>query len=98
MIDLGEEGIAPLEVRFLHDPKICEGFVGCAVNSTVYRFYKKPDGTWTADKVIKIPVKKVEGFLFPQMSGTLISYVFTKCNNSESKICPLKLNTTILFC
>nr|CAD7193548.1 unnamed protein product [Timema douglasi] len=37
-IDLGEEGIAPLEIRFLHDPKEAQGYVGCAVNSNVFRF------------------------------------------------------------
>nr|CAD7576853.1 unnamed protein product [Timema californicum] len=36
-IDLGEEGIAPLEIRFLHDPKEAQGYVGCAVNSNVFR-------------------------------------------------------------
>lgn len=38
VIDLGPEGIAPLEVRFLHDPKSAEGFVGCALNANVYRY------------------------------------------------------------
>lgn len=37
-IDLGKDGIAPLEIRFLHNPKASEGFVGCAVNSTVFRY------------------------------------------------------------
>lgn len=36
-VDLGEEGLAPLEVRFLHDPKARQGFVGCAVNANVFR-------------------------------------------------------------
>lgn len=36
-INLGDDGIAPLEVRFLHDPKKPVGFVGCAVNANVYR-------------------------------------------------------------
>lgn len=36
-IDLGEEGICPLEVRFLHNPKEAQGYVGCAVNANVYR-------------------------------------------------------------
>lgn len=37
-IDLGQDGIAPLEIRFLHDPKASEGFVGCAVNSSIFRY------------------------------------------------------------
>lgn len=39
-IDLGEEGLMPLEVRFLHNPEASEGYVGCAIGSTVWRFYK----------------------------------------------------------
>uniref|UniRef100_A0A3B4WCR9 Methanethiol oxidase n=1 Tax=Seriola lalandi dorsalis TaxID=1841481 RepID=A0A3B4WCR9_SERLL len=41
-LDLGEEGGIPLEVRFLHDPDATEGYVGCALPSTVFRFYKTP--------------------------------------------------------
>lgn len=36
-IDLGEDGLAPLEIRFLHNPKESQGFVGCAVNANIYR-------------------------------------------------------------
>lgn len=39
-IDLGMEGLMPLEVRFLHNPAASEGFVGCAIGSTVWRFFK----------------------------------------------------------
>ncbi len=39
-IDLGPDGIMPLEVRFLHDPTAPEGFIGCAFSSNVFRFYK----------------------------------------------------------
>lgn len=36
-VDLGLDGVAPLEIRFLHDPQQPQGFVGCAVNSKVFR-------------------------------------------------------------
>ncbi len=36
-LDLGVEGALPLEIRFLHDPKATEGFVGCALNAKVFR-------------------------------------------------------------
>ena len=39
-LDLGAEGQIPLEVRFLHDPSSAEGFVGCALSSTIIRFFK----------------------------------------------------------
>lgn len=59
VIDLGKEGTAPLEVRFLHDPKAALGFVGCGVEANVFRFKKTSDGKWRADKIIDVPAKKV---------------------------------------
>jgi len=69
VIALGEEGIAPLEIRFLHNPLAAQGFVGCAVTSSIFRFFKKVDGTWAAEKVIRIPPKEVKGYLAPTMEG-----------------------------
>ena len=37
-VDLGESGLLPLEVRWLHDPDAEEGFVGAALSSTMWRF------------------------------------------------------------
>ncbi|CAB3259729.1 unnamed protein product [Arctia plantaginis] len=88
VIDLGPEGCAPLEIRFLHDPKSEQGFVGCAVNTNVYRFYKTSDGRWKADKVIDIPAKKIskDGVVSEingLMSDILISlddkYLYVSC-------------------
>ncbi|XP_065064075.1 methanethiol oxidase-like [Rhopilema esculentum] len=70
-IDLGDEGQIPLEVRFLHDPNETQGFVGCALSSTVFRFFKAEDGTWKAEKVIEVPPKKVEGWALPNMPGLI---------------------------
>jgi len=39
-IDLGTDGQIPLEVRFLHDPNESEGYVGCALSSSVFHIYK----------------------------------------------------------
>lgn len=88
VIDLGKEGCAPLEIRFLHDPKATQGFVGCAVEANVYRFFKSDDGTWKVDKVIDVPAKKVskdgvESVLNGLMSDILISlddkYLYFSC-------------------
>lgn len=38
VIDLGTDGCAPLEVRFLHNPKSSVGYVGCAVNANVFKY------------------------------------------------------------
>ncbi|RVE54085.1 hypothetical protein evm_001208 [Chilo suppressalis] len=88
VIDLGKEGTAPLEIRFLHDPKAAQGFVGCAVEANVYRFYKAEDGIWKTHKVIDIPAKKVvkdgiESELNGLMSDIILSlddkYLYTSC-------------------
>lgn len=70
-IDLGKDGYMPLEIRFLHNPEAPEGFVGCALSSTVHRFFRKEDGKWDAHKVIAIPTKKVEGWALPDMPGLI---------------------------
>ncbi|XP_028280875.1 methanethiol oxidase isoform X2 [Parambassis ranga] len=70
-LDLGGEGAIPLEVRFLHEPSATEGFVGCALGGTVFRFYKTPKGDWAAEKVISVPSKKVEGWMLPEMPGLI---------------------------
>ncbi|KRT83060.1 hypothetical protein AMK59_4065 [Oryctes borbonicus] len=67
-IDLGEDGIAPLEVRFLHDPKKPVAFVGCGVNATVFRIFPK-DGKWAVEKAFSIPPKKVTGWIEDKMRG-----------------------------
>ncbi|XP_049956399.1 methanethiol oxidase-like [Schistocerca serialis cubense] len=76
-IDLGEEGIAPLEVRFLHNPRSRTGYVGCALGSTVFRFIKKVDGTWAAEKVISVPSKKVSGWQMPVMPGLVTDIIIS---------------------
>lgn len=69
-LELGEEGMIPLEIRFLHDPTAQQGFVGCALSSTIIRFYKDGD-KWATERVIKIPSKSVEGWALPEMPGLI---------------------------
>merc|ERR1739838_234889 len=71
-IDLGPDGWIPLEIRFLHDPNALEGYVGCALSSTVFRFYREENSNrWAAEKVISVPPKDVEGWGMPQMPGLI---------------------------
>ncbi|XP_056407515.1 methanethiol oxidase-like [Hyla sarda] len=70
-LDLGEDGKIPLEIRFLHNPDAQEGFVGCALSSSVFRYFKAKDGKWAAEKVIQVPAKKVQGWALPEMSGLI---------------------------
>lgn len=60
-INLGEDGITPLEIRFLHDPLKSIGFVGCALYSNLYCFYRpnESDEKYACEKVIDIPPKRV---------------------------------------
>jgi selenium-binding protein 1 len=59
-IDLGGEGLVPLEVRFHHDPDSSHGFVCAALGGTVWHFHKA-GSKWSAEKVIQVEPVKVEG-------------------------------------
>lgn len=63
-IELGAEGITPLEVRFLHNPNKAHAYVGCAVASAVFHIHKVGDESdkWAADKVIAVAPKQVENW------------------------------------
>ncbi len=63
-IDLGEDGRIPLEVRFHHDPESTHGFVGAALSSTIWHWFKDGDH-WKAEKVVEVPAQEVEGWDFP---------------------------------
>lgn len=63
-IDLGEEGLIPLEVRFHHDPESTHGFVGAALSSNIWHWHQS-NGGWAVDKVIDIPAVEVEGWPIP---------------------------------
>lgn len=62
-----------MEIRFVHNPKRCEGFVGCSLFANVFRFYKKSpsDEKFTVEKVIDVPAKKVEGWILDEMNGLM---------------------------
>uniref|UniRef100_A0A2M4ADU0 Putative selenium-binding protein 1 n=1 Tax=Anopheles triannulatus TaxID=58253 RepID=A0A2M4ADU0_9DIPT len=71
-LDLGQEGTTPLEIRFLHNPKENQGYVGCALHANVYRFYQKPGSSeYTAEKVIDVPAKTVANYGDAQMGGMM---------------------------
>lgn len=63
-VDLGEEGLIPLEVRFHHNPDSTHGFVGAALSSNVWHWHKS-NGHWDVEKVIDIPSVEVEGWPIP---------------------------------
>jgi len=71
-IELGNDGLIPLEVRFLHDPHKAIGFVGAALSSNIIAFYKEDNqDTWKTKTVIKVPAVEVEGWALPNMPSLI---------------------------
>jgi selenium-binding protein 1 len=62
-IDLGEQGLVPLEIRWLHDPEAEQGFVGAALSSVIWRFHR--NGSWQAEPVVATEAVELEGWPFP---------------------------------
>ena len=64
-VDLGEEGMIPLEVRGLHDPASSHGYVGATLSSNVFHWYKDDSGDVQIEKVIDVESIDVEDFPVP---------------------------------
>jgi len=70
-IDLGEEGMIPLEVRFLHTPVSTHGFVGAALSSNVFHFWEERSGDgsspgeFSAEKVIDVKPREHDDWDMP---------------------------------
>jgi selenium-binding protein 1 len=62
-IELGESGLVPLEVRWLHDPDADQGFVPATLSSTVWHVHK--NGAWTADQVVAVEPIELPGWPIP---------------------------------
>jgi selenium-binding protein 1 len=63
-LELGETGLVPLEVRWLHDPDADQGFVGATLSSTMWHFHRD-NGAYSADTVIAVNGIEQEGWPFP---------------------------------
>src|SRR3954469_7854391 len=63
-IDLGEQGMVPLEVRWLHDPEADSGFVGATLSSNIFRFWRS-NGSFRAEPVIDVENESLEGWPLP---------------------------------
>ena len=44
-LDMGPEGLIPLEIRFKHHPDEANGFVGAALSSNVHHIHRVRSGT-----------------------------------------------------
>jgi methanethiol oxidase len=63
-LDLGEQGLLPFEVRWLHDPDAEQGLVGAALSSVIWRFHRA-NGSFRAEPVVTTEPVEVEDFPFP---------------------------------
>ena len=63
-VDLGADGLIPLETRFLHDPDSARGYVAAALSSNLFH-WNKVGGEWQVEKVVDVPPIEVEGWPFP---------------------------------
>jgi selenium-binding protein 1 len=63
-VDLGESGLIPLEVRFLHDPDSTHGYVGAALSSAIHHWYKDGD-QWKTENVVQVDPVETKGWPFP---------------------------------
>ena len=63
-LDLGEAGLLPLEVRWLHDPDAEQGFVGATLASNILRFHRT-NGAFSAEPVIEVDNEELEGWPLP---------------------------------
>ena len=70
-IDLGNDGLIPLEIRMQHNPKSTHGFVGAALSSAMWHFFKKGD-KWQARKVIQVKPHKVKSQTIPGLITDLV--------------------------
>ncbi len=64
-VDLGPDGLIPLEVRFHHDPDSSHGFVGVTLSSNVFHWYKDDSGEVQLEKVIDVDSIDVPDFPVP---------------------------------
>eukprot|EP00479_Gromia_sphaerica_P010274 TRINITY_DN4670_c0_g1_i1.p1 TRINITY_DN4670_c0_g1~~TRINITY_DN4670_c0_g1_i1.p1 ORF type:complete len:241 (+),score=54.17 TRINITY_DN4670_c0_g1_i1:663-1385(+) len=66
-LELGANGLIPLEIRFLHDPDQPHGFVAAALSSTVFHiFLNKDTNLWETEEIISVPNVKIQNWALPE--------------------------------
>ncbi len=70
-VDLGKDGLIPLEVRFHHNPDSSHGFVGAALSSNIFHWHKNNDGNFDVKKIID--VKSIDNKILPVPMPGLIT-------------------------
>ncbi|XP_038991877.1 selenium-binding protein 1-like [Hibiscus syriacus] len=77
ILDLGDTGLTPLELRFLHDPSKDAGYVGCAYTSNMVRFFKTEDGSWSHEVAISVKPMKVQNWILPELPGFITDFLIS---------------------
>ena len=78
-VDLGEEGMIPLEVRFLHNPDSTHGFVGAALSSNIFHWFKDSEGVLQIEKVID--VESIDNGVLPVPMPGLITDILVSMDD-----------------
>jgi selenium-binding protein 1 len=73
-VDLGEAGLLPFEVRWLHDPDAEQGIVGAALASNILRF-QRANGGFRVEPLIEVENEELEGWPLPGGVPSLITDV-----------------------
>ncbi len=63
-VDLGDDGLIPLEIRWQHDPDSARGFVGATLSSNIIGFHRD-NGSWDTAKLIDVANEELEGWPLP---------------------------------
>ena len=66
-IDLGPEGLIPLEIRFQHNPDSPHGYVGAALSSNIIGFEVGAGGEVATRVAVRQAWLDVEGWALPQL-------------------------------
>ncbi|KAL8128651.1 hypothetical protein V2J09_017806 [Rumex salicifolius] len=76
-LDLGNTGLIPLEIRFLHDPSKDTGYVGCALSSNMVRFFKNQEGSWSHEVAVYVNPVKVQNWILPEIPGLITDFLIS---------------------
>ncbi|PIO64110.1 selenium binding protein [Teladorsagia circumcincta] len=72
------EGAMVLETRFLHEPTSPYAFAGTTLGSCIFLFHPKFASTkYDAKCVVKVPSKKVEGWMLPLMPSLITDIIIS---------------------
>ncbi len=78
-VDLGNDGLIPLEVRFHHNPDSTHGFVGAALSSNIFHWHKNSTGEYEVNKIID--VESIDNKILPVPMPGLITDILVSMDD-----------------